>query len=49
MFTLKDLKKTLNLLFGVLTELPILLVKKFFEFTLIPKPYLFRWGDAYDK
>ncbi len=47
MFTLKELQRTLDLLYGVIVELPSYLLKRFLEFTLAPKPYLFRWGDAY--
>jgi len=47
MFTLKELKRTLDVFCGVIVELPILLLKHILEFTLAPKPHLFRWGDAY--
>jgi len=48
MFTLKELQRVLATLYGAVVGLPILLLKQFLEFTLAPKPYLFRWGDAYD-
>jgi len=48
MFTMKDLQRTLDVLSGLITLIPNYLVKRFITFTLAPKPYLFRWGDAYD-
>jgi len=47
MFTLKELLGVLDRLYGLIESALSRLQKQFLEFTLIPKPYLFRWGDAY--